>query len=826
MGLVRIGIVFQKNSESIFLKNYSISGLDFLCDCYTILMSEKTNMEMNMDILDNTIGKRMGKIRNAVMGLAMAAAILLSQTIYAGSWVKQDPSLLGDLASWDSVAVSEDGQKIAASSYIYNSSSQQYENCYIYISEDGGSTWSQKDPAGSAGGKYLSAVAIDADGAKMVASANNDYVYTSSDSGTIWTKREPAGAGVTKPWLQVSISADGSKMAACSDETGYIYMSSDGGATWTTCDSAGSSNWSQVAWSADGTKVAASNNAFIYTSTDSGATWTKREPAGSGIEKNWSSIASSSDGSILLACDATSQSTEFKGFLWTSTDGGATWIKREPAGTDVQKTWREVSMSSDGTKMMACADSDFAYLSYDGGASWAKLDPVGNDTGSGWKSVSVSGDSLFVAACGSLGNLYTRSLIFDIADPFFTTQYLLPQTLNKKNLTHFLSMEHNEYHLDGWFFFGNLIEGRGAATADQISSFAISVQRKDIAQINGTPIRFAVFPSIVAFQGSRHDGYLFGGALDESSQVTVTSDPWSVVAVANGNHSIMSMSLEKGQMGMKNAVYHLAADVEDQEKHRLQTDLWIKDVFGVINDGYGPASFFPQWILPGQREKILDTYGGSLESYMFAENDPMVGQGDYYYSAPTLKILSFKITRDYTEILSEGKKGKLWMDYTVASYDDRASDMLNGCKWQFFAIQLTGDDSLLILNTETNTTGAMPVARLYRKKSKSLNGAINSTYSWDIDKIIITPDESSKWTSPVSKITYYTKYDIELRSDKKYMNSTLSVTMVRQDSEIYIPNQNPAYEGVGTVTGKIGSRKVKGYAFAEFEVDTGLKGGK
>jgi len=90
-----------------------------------------------------------------------------------------------------------------------------------------------------------------------------------------------------------------------------------------------------------------------------------------------------------------------------------------------------------------------------------------------------------------------------VADTFFTTEYLLPQTLSKENLSAFLSMEHKEYHLDGWFFMGNLIEGKGPVKESQIRSFLFSVQRKDIAQVPGTPVRFSIFPSIGGTFGSK-----------------------------------------------------------------------------------------------------------------------------------------------------------------------------------------------------------------------------------------------------------------------------------------------------------------------------------
>jgi len=57
-------------------------------------------------------------------------------------------------------------------------------------------------------------------------------------------------------------------------------------------------DWRGIASSADGSKLAAVDGGYIYTSTDSGATWTEQTAAGS---RGWNSIAMSSDGSKLAA---------------------------------------------------------------------------------------------------------------------------------------------------------------------------------------------------------------------------------------------------------------------------------------------------------------------------------------------------------------------------------------------------------------------------------------------------------------------------------------------------------------------------------------------
>ncbi|WP_420267251.1 InlB B-repeat-containing protein [Candidatus Magnetominusculus dajiuhuensis] len=160
----------------------------------------------------------------------------------------------------------------------------------------------------------------------------------------------------------VTMSADKSVSA-----TFYTY-------TWTAQTGAGSRNWWSVASSSDGTKLVAvaMYGDYIYTSTDSGATWTKRTGAGS---QNWWSVASSSDGTKLAA-------VTYGDYIYTSTDSGATWGQQTGAGS---RAWNSVASSSDGTKLVAPAGGggyiytgnyDTAYASeaitaiYNQAASW------------------------------------------------------------------------------------------------------------------------------------------------------------------------------------------------------------------------------------------------------------------------------------------------------------------------------------------------------------------------------------------------------------------------------------------------------------------------
>ncbi len=71
--------------------------------------------------------------------------------------------------------------------------------------------------------------------------------------------------------------------------------------------------------------------------------WTERDPASGTAD--WRSVASSSDGTKLVACASGDR-------LYTSTDSGVTWTARES-----NRNWRSVASSSDGTKLVACVDN-------------------------------------------------------------------------------------------------------------------------------------------------------------------------------------------------------------------------------------------------------------------------------------------------------------------------------------------------------------------------------------------------------------------------------------------------------------------------------------
>jgi hypothetical protein len=246
---------------------------------------------------------------------------------------------LAPSGTWVGVASSADGRHLMAVS--------SYGSVYLSTNSpapwfaSGGSTFYGQCAASSAAGTDLFAGSFDwvHNGGSLLASA---------DSGASWNT-----IGVSA--ISIAASADGSKVIAAAAgnyfSAGQIYSSSNVGGTWT-ATSAPVNNWQAVASSADGRQLVAITGFFhpdsymnngsasgpIYSSMDSGASW-RRTGAPS---TNWSSVACSADGSLLVA-------TVRDGGIFLSADSGASWAASSAPATN----WSCVAASADGSKLVA-----------------------------------------------------------------------------------------------------------------------------------------------------------------------------------------------------------------------------------------------------------------------------------------------------------------------------------------------------------------------------------------------------------------------------------------------------------------------------------------
>ncbi len=398
---------------------------------------------------------------------------------------------------------------------------------------------------------------------------------------------------------------------------------------------------------------------------------------------------------------------------------------------------------------------------------------------------------------------------------YFTNDYSLPQTQSLQQLSEYLSSEHFDYTLDGWFFFGSL---ENSVTPDDPDVFFIAVQR--IEEDKGNGFRTPMVPAIVGYNSSKLGYYEFRGfyTYDISPLMTVVPNPWVVTLVSPfpPYDTLIEMKLLSGTMGAADAVYNLHANIPDITLGRkLKADVQIRDRYGTINEGDGTASFFAQYITNEQREEIMNSSERTVTHYLENTGDPMSCQGSYYYSLPLLDVENFTINLCDT-VVNQGNGGLMWMDYVVQSYDQRAWEAFDGASWSFYAIQLPQINSALMVIEINSALGSLPIAKLFNLESGStLNFAHNAKYVWPINEVNIQAVPGSVWTSPKSHLNYATEHRIQLMSAD--YPADLYITMVRSNQEIFIDKDNIKYEGLAKVTGTLGGVAVEGQAFVEIQ---------
>ncbi len=408
----------------------------------------------------------------------------------------------------------------------------------------------------------------------------------------------------------------------------------------------------------------------------------------------------------------------------------------------------------------------------------------------------------------------------EYGSPYFSKIHKLSQTQSSENLAEYLSSEHMEYDLDGWFFFGSLVED---TLPDNPGVFFISMQR--IAQDISGRI-YQTVPAIVAFNSPHSEKYFFGGnyTIDMEPYVHVSTSPWKVeIHSQEQEESHMAMGLISGMMGQPNAKYKLTSHIPDQLGDTLKTEIVVCDRLGVVNQGYGTASFFPQYLTEAQRNKISSSHDNSVGQYLEDTGDPMVGQGSFYYSLPLMDVESFSIRRN-NDIESQGTQGVMWMDHIVQSYSGEAADILVGnASWEFFAMMLPEEDAAIMVIRVESGTGVLPVAKLFKNiGDRTRNSALKAVFSWDMDDITIEESPGGNlWTSPETGQQYVQEHHILLESDD--YSADLIITMIRENQEIVVDlteygmEKTIKYEGLARVTGTLEGKSINGIAFVELQ---------
>jgi photosystem II stability/assembly factor-like uncharacterized protein len=283
--------------------------------------------------------------------------------------------LIDSIRNWRGIAMSSDGKYQTA---VNNAG-------YIYISNDYGNTWREKDSSRtwvdvsmSSCGKYQTAITN---------SSPFGNIYVSSDYGNTWIL---AASSIISP-QRIAMSSDGKiQVLAKYTPTQEYVISNDYGNTWTAGDVSSTSGVRAVAISSDGkyiTLVGSGTPDRIYISSDYGSTWTTVGPSSIGF----SAVAMSSNGQYQVASASS-------GYIYISSDYGNNWVLETSSGS---RSWLSVDINSDGKYIVAGAASGNIYISSNYGETWKSI-----ATSQVWYSIKISSNGKYIIAAAGANYIY------------------------------------------------------------------------------------------------------------------------------------------------------------------------------------------------------------------------------------------------------------------------------------------------------------------------------------------------------------------------------------------------------------------------------------
>ncbi len=399
---------------------------------------------------------------------------------------------------------------------------------------------------------------------------------------------------------------------------------------------------------------------------------------------------------------------------------------------------------------------------------------------------------------------------------YYANNLNLSQTQSPAGLEKFLSFDQPGIALQAYCFFGYL----GEEGQPKQAYFSL-VQRlnKQFPETGN-----ARLPLIMVGTGVSNPDLkriLLGGTFDLSyhdNWITL-EQPWNFRVVSNNPagsvipQNTTQARIVSGTFGQPGARYEIISYTEDNERGLLETTVLVEDSMGFVNEGFGPNAFVPNWLHPAQRKSVMENYGGSLEKYLKNTQDPMTGQGSYYYSAPFLKVLTYSIKRDGA-VISKGTGGLLWMDVVYQNFDNASEEIIKDATWSFFIMQFPKQKKALMTTTVGTPLGTYPISSLFAHDApKNANGVLEPQYRWNLQDIKITRLTDKVWTSPQSNLSYYTEFKIDLAGEYP---THLHVKMAWDEQEANVRGRF-VYEGLGNVTGTLNGEPVEGTAWLEMQ---------
>jgi len=242
--------------------------------------------------------------------------------------------------TWTHVASGTDLNLLACDSTGKNLfASVGRNNGYLATSTDYGVTWANTGITSPSNDAWWS-ISSDSTGQYLAGGVyGKNTVSLSSDFGATWLT---STIDSTTPISFNSIIVVTSTQVFVGDTTGLVYKSVDYGTTWLKKTNALGGNIFQFAVDSTGQYVVSIvYNMGIYVSTDHGETW----PITSAPKKSWYSVTSDSTGRVLVAGTKNPPDK-----LYSSSDYGSTWVV---VSGSTSGNYNSLASSADGSLVLA-----------------------------------------------------------------------------------------------------------------------------------------------------------------------------------------------------------------------------------------------------------------------------------------------------------------------------------------------------------------------------------------------------------------------------------------------------------------------------------------
>ena len=296
----------------------------------------------------------------AASGSGASFGAIYTSTNFGNTWVSNN---VPALRFWGSVASSADGSVLGAAVNATAGGGP------IYISTNSGVNWQLQ----TLPNLTWSSLAISADGSEIKALSqeySSSSIFSSTNCGATWTSNSLPVDGLPS----IATSSDGSKIILGAS---LILISTNSGTTWMTNILLGKSGSCHVASSADGNKLVVATQ-LIYTSTNFGSTWITNDAPNA----TWTDVASSADGTRLIALASTYPPwADSHGIIYTSTNSGTTWVSNNVP----LSYWISAGLSADGNNAVVVAgNGGGVWVSHTIAAPTLNLKPTGDSMKLSW----------------------------------------------------------------------------------------------------------------------------------------------------------------------------------------------------------------------------------------------------------------------------------------------------------------------------------------------------------------------------------------------------------------------------------------------------------